>query len=301
MTRHLLDISALTSAQLREILELAGPPGGDAPLRGSGVCLLFEKPSARTRHSAEMAVVQLGGHPVYTREEEVGFDVRESVEDVTRVLAGYHRVLGARVRDHGTLERMAAVCDVPVVNLLSDRSHPLQAIADVLTMEAHVGGVASLRVGWLGDFNNVARSLTEAVCLLGGTLVASCPPGYGPSGGDEAFAGSTPGTLVCDEDPVRAVAGCQVIHTDTWISMGQEDEASVRRSVFLPYQVTESVMSAAAPGARFMHCMPAHRGEEVSADVFDGAASLVVPQGHARLASARAALRWVLGGSGDER
>lgn len=301
MTRHLLDISDLSAEQLRTILDLASAPPAAAgrPLLGQGVCLLFEKPSARTRHSAEMAVVQLGGHPIYTREEEVGFDTRETVEDVTRVLAGYHRVLAARVKNHHTLVRMAAVSPVPVVNLLSDRSHPLQAIADVATMETHVGPASRVRTAWVGDFNNVARSLAQALCLLGGSLVVASPEGHGPTDEDYAFAAGTTGSLTVVSDPMRAVVGCDVVHTDTWVSMGQESDAARRIEMFRSYQVDARIMGAAADGARFMHCMPAHRGEEVTAEVFDGPASLVIVQGHTRLASARAALAWVCGEGED--
>jgi ornithine carbamoyltransferase len=303
VTRHLLDIADLDAAELRNILDLAflPPERIRATLAGQGACLLFEKPSARTRHSAELAVVQLGGHPVYTREDEVGFDVRESVEDVTRILAGYHALLAARVRRHETLVRMAAVSSVPVVNLLSDTSHPLQAIADILTMEAHLGPVANLRVAWIGDFNNVARSLAEAVCHLGGTVVAGCPDGYGPTQRDLDFAAGSPGSLSWETDPRRAVRGCHAVHTDTWVSMGQESESGARMELFRPYRVDAALMAEAAPGVRFMHCMPAHRGEEVTSEVFDGPTSLVVAQGHARLPSARAAFMWVTSSTGEAK
>lgn len=294
MIRHLLEIGDLSPAELRAVVDLSStdPENLRQPLAGAGVALIFEKPSARTRHSAEIAVVQLGGHPVYTRAEEVGLDARESVEDVTRILAGYHRLLGARVFAHSTLRRMAAVSPIPVVNLLSDTAHPLQAIADIVTMETHVGPVAKMTVAWVGDFNNVARSLTEAVTALGGTMRVSTPPGHGPTGEDLARAEAAPGALVVVGSPSEAVEGCHVVHTDTWISMGQEADSDARRATFRPWQVDGALM-ARAPGAYFMHCMPAHRGEEVSAEVFDGPMSLVIEQGHARLASARGAFAWL--------
>jgi ornithine carbamoyltransferase len=298
MTRHLLDIADLGGSDLRRILELADPGAVRPVLQGGGVCLYFEKPSARTRHSAEMAVVALGGHPVHTRDDEVGLDVRESVEDVTRILAGYHRIIAARVKQHATLVRMAAVSEIPVVNMLSDRSHPLQAIADVITMERHVGPVADLRVAWIGDFNNVARSLAESVCLLGGTMVIGSPEGYGPTDSDLTRLAASPGRAIVEDSPASTVADCHVVHTDTWISMGQEAESAERLATFRPWQVDEALMARAAAGARFMHCMPAHRGEEVTAGVFDGGSSLVIAQGHARLDSARAVFSWVLDGAG---
>jgi ornithine carbamoyltransferase len=243
----------------------------------------------------EMAVVQLGGHPVYTRGEEVGFDVRETVEDITRIMAGYHAVLAARVFSHSVVQRMAACNVVPVVNMLSDEAHPLQALADVLTMEEHCGPVGGLTVAWLGDYNNVARSLAEAVCLLGGTMSFACPEGYNASDAELKRLSSLGGNVRQSLDPVEAVAGAHVVHTDTWISMGQESEAAARRAIFSPYCVTSSVMASAQPNAKFMHCMPAHRGEEVTAEVFDSTSSLVIQQGHHRLTSARGAIAWVIG------
>ena len=295
--RHLIDISSLGADTLRTILTMSNDPAVASvrPLSGRGAALIFEKPSNRTRHSMEMAVVQLGGHPVYTRGEEVGFDVRETVEDITRIMAGYHAVLAARVFSHSVVQRMAACNVVPVINMLSDEAHPLQALADVLTMEEHCGPVSGLTVAWLGDYNNVARSLAEAVCLLGGTMSFACPHGYNASDAELKRLTSLGGTVRQSLDPIEAVAGAHVVHTDTWISMGQESEAAERRAIFSPYCVTSSVMASAQNNAKFMHCMPAHRGEEVTAEVFDSASSLVIQQGHHRLTSARGAIAWVIG------
>lgn len=297
MTRHLLDISSLGADTLRHILDLSVSHDVVAakPLAGQGVALIFEKPSNRTRHSMEMAVVALGGHPVYTRGEEVGFDVRESVEDIARIMAGYHSVLAARVFHHSVVERMAAVSQVPVINMLSDVAHPLQALADIITMEQHVGSIDALTVAWVGDYNNVARSLGEAVCLLGGTFSIGCPEGYNASVDELARLQALGGTVRQSIDPREAVIGAHVVHTDTWISMGQESEAQERRGIFSKYCVTSELMALAAPDAKFMHCMPAHRGEEVTAEVMDGSASLVIQQGHHRLTGARGALAWVMG------
>jgi len=295
--KHLVDIASLGSDALRNILNLSLDPAVASvrPLAGRGAALIFEKPSNRTRHSMEMAVVQLGGHPVYTRGEEVGFDVRESVEDITRIMAGYHAVLAARVFSHSVITRMADCEVVPVINMLSDEAHPLQALADVLTMEEHVGPVSTLTVAWIGDYNNVARSLAEAVCLLGGTMSFGCPAGFNASDAELKRLQSLGGAVRQSSDPLSAVTGADVVHTDTWISMGQEDESAARRAVFAPYCVTQDVMNHAAVGAKFMHCMPAHRGEEVSAEVFDGPQSLVIQQGHHRLTAARGAIAWVIG------
>lgn len=297
MTRHLLDITDLTRVELAMVLDIAAkkPDALNRPLLGRGVALIFEKPSNRTRHSAEMAVVQLGGHPVYTRGEEIGFDVRESVEDVTRILCGYHSIIAARVHSHRVLERMKAVSDVPVVNMLSDLSHPLQALADLVTMKRHCGPIENLSVAWVGDYNNVARSLAQGVSLLGGSINLACPTTHGCSTEEISHLESLGGRVRQFVDPEEAVLGVDVVHTDTWISMGQENDAEMRRQVFAQYRVTMDLMSRAKPNAKFMHCMPAHRGEEVEAEVFDGPASLVIPQGHARLDSARAAFAYVIG------
>ena len=291
-TRHLLDITDLTVGELRNVLALS-TAAPKKVLEGEGVALIFEKPSNRTRHSMEMAVVQLGGHPVYTRGEEIGLDTRETVEDVTRIMSGYHGVLAARVFAHDTVTRMAACSAVPVVNMLSDRSHPLQALADVITMKEHCGPVDDLVVAWVGDYNNVARSLAEAVLMLGGTMSFGCPRGYDAPAAELARLAALGGSVSQTDDPRAAVAGAHVVHTDTWISMGQEEESTARRKVFSSYIVDAALMQAAAPGAKFMHCMPAHRGEEVSAEVFDGGNSLVIAQGHHRLTAARGALTFV--------
>jgi ornithine carbamoyltransferase len=178
--RHFLDVTDLGADELAIVLALAERPVASLgrPLEGRGAALVFEKPSNRTRHSMEMAVVQLGGHPVYTRGEEVGFDTREPVEDIARIMSGYHGLLAARVFSHSTVERLAAAATVPVVNLLSDHSHPMQALADVLTMQQVLGPLAGRTVAWVGDYNNVARSLGEAAAMLGMHVRFACPPGF---------------------------------------------------------------------------------------------------------------------------
>lgn len=292
MTRHLLEISALSIEELNHIIDLStGTP--NKSLSGKGVALIFEKPSNRTRQSMEMAVVALGGHPVYTRGEEVGFDVRESVEDITRIMSGYHAVLAARVFKHSVVERMVASSSIPIINMLSDKSHPLQAIADIITMQEHCGPINTLTVAWVGDYNNVARSLGEAVCMLGGTFSLGCPSAYDADEDELERLAALGGSVRQSADPVAAVAGADVVHTDTWISMGQEEESAARRKIFAEYCVDSALMSHATKKAKFMHCMPAHRGEEVSAEIFDGSSSLVIQQGHHRLTAARGVLAWV--------
>lgn len=299
MIRHLLDITDLSADELRTVLDLAAAPEATPgmPLAGKGAALIFEKPSNRTRHSMEMAVVQLGGHPVYTRGEEIGFDTREPVEDVTRILAGYHAVLAARVFDHGLLERMVAVSDVPVVNMLSDRSHPLQALADAVTMQQALSQLSGRTVAWVGDYNNVARSLGEVCVMLGASVRFGCPVGFAPDDGEleRLRLLGRDVEVTSTHRPADAVAGAHAVHTDTWVSMGQEADKEQRRRSFEGFTVDDTLMSGAADGAVFMHCMPAYRGLEVAAGVFDGPQSVAIRQGHNRMHAARGALAFLVG------
>jgi ornithine carbamoyltransferase len=298
MTRHLLEITDLTRAEVRTVLDFAGLPPADLgrPLDGQGAALIFEKPSTRTRHSMELAVVQLGGHPVYTRREEIGIDVREPVEDIVRILQGYHGLLAARVFSHDVLTRMVAVADVPVVNLLSDHSHPLQALADALTMEQVLGALTGRTVAWVGDYNNVARSLAEVCVLLGAEIRLACPLGYDPDEAElERLLLLGDGAVTATDRPAEAVAGAHAVHSDTWVSMGQEADKQARKQAFEGFTVDDDLMALAAPGAVFMHCLPAYRGVEVTADVIDGPRSVVFRQGHNRLHSARGALAFLCG------
>jgi ornithine carbamoyltransferase len=294
VTRHLLEVDDLTPGELKEVLHLAAEDDPPRVLAGKGVALIFEKPSARTRNSSEVAVFQLGGHPVSIREEEVGIDSRESAEDVAKTLAQYHSVIGARVLLHETLERMAAVSPVPVVNLLSVRSHPLQAIADVLTLQSHFQGeLEGHRVAWVGDGNNVARSLALACAMLGAELVLASPPGYGLDEATLERASRFPGKLRQAKSAADAVAGAGAVCTDVWVSMGQEAESLERVRAFSAYQVSAELMALAAPGAAFLHCLPAHRGQEVAAEVIDGPASLVWDEAANRLRAVRGYLLWL--------
>jgi ornithine carbamoyltransferase len=232
---------------------------------------------------------------VYTRGEEVGFDTREPVEDVTKIMGGYHACLAARVFRHEVLERMASVSTVPVINLLSDRSHPLQALADVLTMRQVLGPLAGRTVAWVGDWNNVARSLVEAAALAGMHVRIGGPPGYGPPGDDLALIAALGAASVqAFSAPHETVVGADAVHTDVWTSMGQEAESGARKEAFEGWMITEELMAAAAPGAGFYHCMPAHRGEEVDGEVMDGPRSHAIRQGHNRMHAARGLLAFVL-------
>jgi ornithine carbamoyltransferase len=285
----------LTSQELATVLDLAEHREVPALLAGQGVGLLFEKPSARTRNSMEIAVVQLGGHPVSIRGEEVGLGVRESVDDLTRTLAAYHRVLGARVFDHATVEAMAAVDAVPVINLLSDRAHPLQTLADLLTMRQRFKQLAGLTVAWVGDGNNVCNSLIIGAAMSRMHVRVATPPGFEPSSLAIEKARDAGGRVFLTNDPAEATGVADAVCTDVWSSMGQESEAEARRSAFDGYTVDETLMDKANPGAIFLHCLPAHRGEEVAAEVIDGPSSLVWQQAANRLHAARGLLLFLLG------
>jgi ornithine carbamoyltransferase len=286
VTRNFLEIDDLSAVDLTTVLDLAEVPMVRLPrvLAGQGTALLFEKPSARTRNSTEMAVVQLGGHPITIRGEEVGLDTRETVEDVTRTLACYHSAIAARVFEHSKLERMAAVSSVPVVNLLSDRTHPMQALADLLTIRQVFGGLSGRTLAYVGDGNNVARSLALAGPLVGMKVRVASPAGYELEGTDAELT----------SDPAAAVAGADVVYTDVWTSMGQEDEAATRIRAFTRFIVDDALMASAAPDAIFLHCLPAHRGMEVATSVIDGPRSRVWQQAENRMHVARGLLSLLL-------
>ena len=296
--RHFLDVTDLSARDLNAVLTLAQADISKLgrPLADKGVALIFEKPSNRTRHSMEMAVVQLGGHPIFTRGEEVGFDDRETVEDVTRIMAGYHHVIAARVFAHSVLQRMARVSSVPIINMLSEQSHPLQAIADVLTMRQEIGGLHQKTVAWIGDYNNVARSLVEACALEGMHIRLGCPNGYGADN-DELNRISKLGAVSVEQHSSAQIAaiGAHAVHTDVFVSMGQESETAKRMIDFANFRVDTSVMAVADKNAIFMHCLPAHREIEVTAEVIDGSQSRVVSQAHNRMHAARGVLAHLMG------
>jgi ornithine carbamoyltransferase len=296
--RHFINSTDISADELRKVLQLstASTDALGKPLAGLGAALIFEKPSNRTRHSMEMAVVQLGGHPVYTRGEEVGFDVRETVEDITKVMGGYHGILAARVFDHNIVRRMADSSSVPVVNMLSDRQHPLQGLADVLTMQQQLGDLVGKTVCYVGDYNNVARSLAQASALLGMHVRLGCPNGYAAEDGELQALQKLGAASVSQFDNMKdAVGGAHAVHTDVWTSMGQESETNKREKAFANFQVTEAVMKDAAADAIFMHCLPAHRGMEVAAEVIDGPRSKVFEQAHNRMHAARGLLAFLMG------
>jgi len=301
-----LDLEGLAPADWDRLLALALADPPPRPLEGGGVALVFEKPSARTRNSCEMAVVELGGHPVCIQAAEVGIDSREPAEDVARTLACYHRAVCARVCDHRVLVRMAAALgrggfDVPVVNLLSDAAHPCQAVADVLTMRETFGPLAGRVLTYVGDANNMARSLAEAGVLEGMEVRVASPAGYA-FGSEEltalevfADAAGRSGRVCAVDDPHEAAKEASVLYADAWTSMGQEEEHAARLAAFAGYTVDTRVVEAATPDAIVLHCLPAHRGEEISDDVLEGPHSAVWRQAAHRRTAMRGVLAWVLG------
>ncbi|MCL4434401.1 MAG: ornithine carbamoyltransferase [Actinobacteria bacterium] len=312
MARNLLDVGDLSCIDLDSILAAASRPTGEfrRVLEGKGAALVFEKPSLRTRNSTELAVVALGGHPVYMQADEVGIGVREELEDIARVLGAYHAVICARVIRHETLERMVAVLDaggndgenssVPVVNLLSDLAHPCQAIADMLTVRQAFGDCGGRILAYIGDANNVFRSLMQAAAMMGMTLRCASPEGYGPRDDDVALIAGRGGELEIYSEPGDAVAGADVIYTDTWVSMGDEHEADVRRKVFAGYTVDDKMLELASRDAIVMHCLPAHRGEEITHSVLCGSKSAAWKQAANRLPATTSVLAWVTGAEGLE-
>ncbi|MGD0749207.1 MAG: ornithine carbamoyltransferase [Acidimicrobiales bacterium] len=299
----LFDIDDLDPAAWERVLRLALDDPPQKRLAGQGVALLFEKPSARTRNSTEMAVVDLGGHPVYIQGSEVGLDVRETAEDVARTLACYHRVLCARVFDHRLLPRMAAALsrsgfEAPVVNLLSDTAHPCQAVADVVTMREALGRLDGRVLTYVGDANNMARSLAKAGLLEGMEVRIASPAGYAFPAEElaalQAFADQLGrgGTVQLSDDPSQVAKDAAVLYTDVWTSMGQEAERARRLAAFEGFTVDDDLVDQAADDAIVLHCLPAHRGEEISDSVLEGPRSLVWRQAAHRRTAMRGILAW---------
>ena len=292
--RSFLEVDDLTVEELNRVIDLCLAPNPPKVLQGEGAALVFEKPSNRTRNSMEMAVHQLGGHPVYIRGEEVGFDKRESVEDIVSTLSGYYKCVAARVFDHKILERMAKVELCPIVNLLSDEGHPMQALADVLTLVKEFGDINGKILAFVGDGNNVFRSLAMAAGMLGAEIRFAGPSYYRLSDIDKDRLAAV-GVEVNEFDFAQdAIDGSNVVYTDVWTSMGQESELEERKKAFEAFTVDMSLMEAASPDAVFLHCLPAHRGEEVTEEVIDGPKSRVWDQSENRMHASRGLLTWLL-------
>lgn len=301
MTRHFLTIEEQTDADLRDIYHLATAPIDDRLLAGQGVALVFERPSLRTRASSSSAAQELGGYVTFFSDDEIGLDVRESAEDIGRTLSQMYSIAALRVRRHTSLERIRAVCgdSMSLVNLLSDLAHPTQAIADVLTIAEHVGGgdlgaLEGLRVTYVGDATNVTRSLAVALLRLGAHVTVGAPDGYQLSPGGLEDPTRTGGTLRLTGSAVDAVAGADVVYTDAWVSMGMEAETEQRRRDLAPFRV-DAALFAHAPEAVLLHCLPAHRGDEVTDEVLDSPRSLVWRQVYHRRSAMLGVLRWIKG------
>jgi ornithine carbamoyltransferase len=306
VNRHLITIEELSEGDLDVIYELATSPMDDETLKGQGVALVFERPSLRTRASSSAAVQELGGFATFFSDEEIGLDSRESVEDVGRTLAETYAIAALRVRHHEVFTRMRAATGerLSLINLLSDAAHPTQAIADVLTIadefaDGDVHDLAGLNVAYVGDATNVTRSLAVALLRLGVNVTVGAPDGYQLSaGGDEdplAITGG--GQLRLSDDARDAVAHADVIYTDAWVSMGMEGERAQRRIDLADFQVTKALMALAKPSAVLLHCLPAHRGEEITDEVLDGSQSRVWREVYHRRSAMVGALRWIKGES----
>ncbi|MPZ23550.1 MAG: ornithine carbamoyltransferase [Dehalococcoidia bacterium] len=299
--RDLLSIADLSVDDLQQLLEvaLAMKRDGSPPLlAGKQVAFLFEKPSLRTRVSFDVGIAQMGGRSIYLSPAEIGLGVREPIKDVARVLSRYVDALVVRTSGHEILGELAHWSTIPVINALSDHEHPCQALADLLTIEEHKSLEADIRVAFVGDGNNVARSLAYACALAEIPLTIASPDGYQLNDGDREQATLLSGgreLLRLVADPSAAVAGADVVYTDVWTSMGQEGESLLRLASFSGYTLDAGLLDLAAPGAIVMHDLPAHRGEEITDEVIESPASVVFDQAENRLHAQKAVLALVLG------
>jgi ornithine carbamoyltransferase len=264
------------------------------PLRGRTLAMVFQKPSNRTRVSFEVGMYQLGGHALHLLPQEIQIGKRETPSDTGRVLARYIDAIMVRTFDHEEVEELAVAAEVPVINGLTDLHHPCQALADLLTVREEFGGLEGVGISYIGDGNNVAHSLAIGCALTGANLTIAHPEGHGPDPVVVKLAGSLGTAPALTADPREAVSGARVVYTDVWASMGQEDEAGERKNRFAPYQVNEELMDLAGSDAIFLHCLPAHRGEEVTAEVIDGPGSRVFDQAENRLHAQKALLYLLL-------
>jgi ornithine carbamoyltransferase len=304
-TKDFISISDLSSTDLQLLLADAAELkslGWNSALSDKTLALLFEKPSLRTRVSFETAMRQLGGQVIYLSPAEVGLGKRESVPDVARVLSRYVDIIAARTFSHDTLEVLGEYADIPVINALSDKEHPCQALADLLTVFEHKGNLKQLTLAYVGDGNNVAASLALACGLAGMNINVASPEGYELKSyileRTQILAENNGSEIECGHDPKLAVRRADVVYTDTWTSMGQEAENLTRIKAFAGFQVDSALMSLANDDAIFMHCLPAHRGQEVSDEVIESSSSVVFDQAENRLHAQKAILAQLLGGAG---
>jgi ornithine carbamoyltransferase len=292
--QHLVTVADLSTSEIWRLLELAADlkdewrGGGNKPLlAGKTLGMVFQKPSLRTRVSFEMGMAHLGGRAMYLSPQEIQLGQRESVADIARVLSRYVHGIMARVFAHADVEELAAHASVPVINGLSDFVHPCQALSDLFTIYERRGTVEGVTLAYLGDGNNVANSLLLAGSRVGMEIRVATPSGYGPNArvvsNARKWAQEAGGKVVLDANPQSAVCGAEVIYTDVWTSMGQEAEREARLPLFRPYQINQELLALAKPDAVVMHCLPAHRGEEITDEVIDGPQSIVLDQAENRM------------------
>lgn len=300
--RHFTELSDLGADGLATLLNAAdrfqeerGTSAAPRPLAGRSVGLIFEKASTRTRLSLEVAVAELGGHPVVLSSGESQLGRGEPIADTARVVSRMVHAVTLRTSQHERLLEFAAHSRVPVLNALTDHNHPMQLLADLQTVRRKRGDLSRLKYVWIGDGNNMANSWLEAIGLVGGELILACPEGYDPSPEELARAGQRGARVSVSRSPQEAVENADVISTDVFTSMGQEREARARAEAFAGWCVTPELVARAAPQAMVLHCLPAHRGEEIAAEVIDGPGSCVWDQAEARLHTAKALLAWSLG------
>jgi len=309
--RHFLDIADFSTKQIQDFLELAGKlktelkQGINKPvLKDKVLAMVFQKPSLRTRVSFDMAMRTLGGDALYLSPQEIGLGKRESIADVARVLSGYVHIIMARVFAHEHILELAKWSNVPLINGLSDYNHPCQALADALTIKEEFGNLDGLTISYIGDGNNVAVSLMKVSTKLGAHYRIANPEGYDMPEKDiqqsQAIAADTGGSVTLLHDPQAAAEGANVIYTDTWTSMGQEEETKKREKVFPPYQINQALVKLAKPNAIVMHCLPAHRGQEITDEVADGPQSRLFPEAENRMHAQKAIIvELLLGGNVD--
>lgn len=295
---HFLDLSTIPGTELRGILDMAKDLKAHRdthakPLEGKTLVMIFEKNSTRTRISFEIAMLELGGHVVSLNAEQMQLGRGESVADTARVISRYGHAIMLRADQHATLLELAEHASIPVINGLTDASHPCQIMADILTIEEKFGSISGKTLAWIGDGNNVANTLISAAAKFDFTLNLACPPELAPSDDYLNAAEAEGARVMLTTDPKEAATGADVVLADTWVSMGDED-AAMRMESLKHYQVDAELMRLAKPTAIFLHCLPAHRGEEVTSEVIDGPQSMVWDEAENRLHAQKAVLLWCL-------
>ena len=297
-TRHFLDLSAVSAGELRAMLDAArsakAATEADKPLAGKMLAMIFEKPSTRTRVSFDVGMRQLGGETLFLSGTEMQLGRAETIADTAKVLSRYVDIIMIRTLDHARMLELAEHATVPVINALTDDTHPCQIMADILTFEEHRGPIKGKTLAWTGDGNNVLHSLIEGAAQFGYRMQIATPEGSEPDTKFVEWARKQGAEIDISADPDRAVNGADCVITDTWVSMNQEHKAR-GHNIFVPYQVNETLMQKANPDALFMHCLPAHRGEEVTDGVMDGPQSVVFDEAENRLHAQKAVMRWCMG------